>query len=241
MIKVAICDDLPEEIGKLKVLIENYALDNHLQISVSGFCDEEEISAVLDDASSYDIIFLDIYMDSLNGLDLAKHITVSGEKSNIIFVSSSSEHALDAFGVNALQYLTKPVNCEKFENAMKIALKHKIKREKTVSILSGNDIIKIPFDNIIYAEAQRNYQKIHLSNGGTETTRISNTKLYELMQERSEFVRLGVSFILNLKFVSRISAKDIVLTSGKVIPVPRGSFAQLKERYFAYYNMGGNI
>lgn len=238
MIRVAICDDLPEEIDKLKVHINRYALDNQMQFSVFGFSGAEEITAALNESASYDVIFLDIYMKSLNGLELARHIAVDGEKSNIIFVSASGEHALEAFGVNALQYLTKPVSCEKFENAIKIALEYRKKRGEALTILSGNGVVKIPFDHIIYAEAQRNYQKIYLSTGESETTRISNTKLYELVQTRGEFVRLGVSFILNLKFVSRISAKDIVLTDGKTLHVPRGSYAGLKEKYLAYYSGG---
>lgn len=240
MIKVAICDDLPEEIEKLKVHIERYAIENQMQISVSGFSNAEEIIAALSKAVSYDIIFLDIYMESLNGIDLARHITVSGEKSNIIFVSTSTEHALDAFGVNALQYLTKPIDYDKFENAMSIAIADKAKREEAVSILCGNEAVKIKFDDIIYVEAQRNYQKVYLQNGEIKNPKMSHSKFYELLKGRMEFIKCGVSFILNMKYIQRISGKDIVLTNGKSLPVPRGSYAGLKEKYLEYYS-GGNM
>ena len=240
MIQVAICDDIPEEIEKFKVHINRYANENQMQISVSGFSSADDIICALDNSAMYDVIFLDIYMDVLNGIDLAGRIAKQGKRSRIIFVSTSLEHALDAFGVNAIYYLVKPVEYDRFENAMSIALADKAKREEALTILSGNDVVKIPFDNIIYVEAQRNYQKIYLTSDRTEITKMSNSKFYEFVQARSEFVRLGASFILNMKYIQRISGKDIVLTNGKSLPVPRGSYAGLKEKYLEYFS-GGNM
>ena len=240
MIRIAVCDDIPEEIEKLKVHINRYADENQMQILVSGFSSADDIIATLDNSAMYDAIFLDIYMDALNGLDLAGKIAKQGRRSRIIFVSASLEHALDAFGVNAIYYLVKPVEYDRFENAMSIALADKAKREEVISIMNGNEVVKIPFDSIIYVEAQRNYQKVYLNNDTNEFTKMSNSKFYELVQARGEFVRLGASFILNMKYIQRISGKDIVLTDGKTLPVPRGSYAGLKEKYLEYYS-GGNM
>ncbi len=75
MIQVAICDDIPEEIKKLKVHINRYANENQMQISVSGFSSADDIISALDNSAMYDVIFLDIYMDVLNGIDLADKIS----------------------------------------------------------------------------------------------------------------------------------------------------------------------
>lgn len=75
MIQVAICDDIPEEIKKLKVHINRYANENQMQISVSGFSSADDIISTLDNSAMYDVIFLDIYMDVLNGIDLADKIS----------------------------------------------------------------------------------------------------------------------------------------------------------------------
>ena len=79
MIRVAICDDIPEEIEKLKVHINRYANENQMQISVSGFSSAEDIIFALDNSATYDVIFLDIYMDALNGIDLAGRIAKQGK------------------------------------------------------------------------------------------------------------------------------------------------------------------
>ena len=75
MIQVAICDDIPEEIKKLKVHINRYANENQMQISVSGFSSADDIISALDNSAMYDVIFLDIYMDVLNGIDLPDKIS----------------------------------------------------------------------------------------------------------------------------------------------------------------------
>ena len=75
MIQVAICDDIPEEIEKLKVHINRYANENQMQIPVSGFSSADDIISALDNSAMYDVIFLDIYMDVLNGIDLADKIS----------------------------------------------------------------------------------------------------------------------------------------------------------------------
>lgn len=240
MIQIAICDDLISDIEELKTHINRYGKENSLQFGVMAYSTPADILAALTQADMYDLIFLDIYMDSLNGIELARHIRKQGVKSRIIFFSTSNEHALDAFGVNAIQYLVKPVQYEAFANAMKLALIAKAHREEAISIVTGNDVMKIPFDKIVYVESQRNYQYIYLENGETQKTRMTCSELYDFMRNRPEFVKVGVSYIVNLEYVVRVSAKDIDLTDSRKIPTPRGCFAGIKEKYIQYFRIGGD-
>lgn len=240
MIRIAICDDLTADIEKMKTHIIRYSKENSLQISVMAYSTQNDILNTLKKADTYDIIFLDIYMESLNGIELARHIRKQGVKSRIIFFSTSEEHALAAFGVNAIQYLVKPVEYEAFTNAMKMALIDKAHREEAISIEYGHEVIKIPFENIVYVEAQRNYQYLFLTNGEPRKTRMTCSELFDYMRDRPEFVRVGVSYIINMEYVIKITSKDIELADNKKIPMPRGNYAILKEKYINYFDMGGN-
>lgn len=240
MIRIAICDDLTADIEKMKTHIIRYSKENSLQISVMAYSTQNDILNALKKADTYDIFFLDIYMESLNGIELARHIRKQGVKSRIIFFSTSEDHALAAFGVNAIQYLVKPVEYEAFTNAMKMALIDKAHREEAISIEYGHEVIKIPFENIVYVEAQRNYQYLFLTNGEPRKMRMTCSELFNYMRGRPEFVRAGASYIINLEYVVKINSKDIELTDGKKIPMPRGNYAILKEKYINYFDMGGN-
>ncbi len=239
MIRIAICDDLVTDIEKLKTHITRYSKENSLQISVMAYSMQNDILNALKKADTYDVLFLDIYMESLNGIDLARHIRKQGVKSRIIFFSTSEEHALAAFGVNAIQYLVKPVEYEAFANAMKMALIDKAHREEAISIEYDYEVIKIPFENIIYVESQRNYQYLFLTNGEPRKTRMTCSELFDYMRDRMEFVRAGASYIINLEYVVKINSKDIELANGKKIPMPRGSYALLKDKYINYFKPGG--
>lgn len=241
MIRIAICDDLTADIEKMKTHIIRYSKENSLQISVMAYSEQDDILKALKKADTYDIIFLDIYMESLNGIDLARHIRKQGVKSRIIFFSTSEDHALAAFGVNAIQYLVKPVEYEAFTNAMKLALIDKAHREEAISIEFGYEIIKVPFENIVYAESQRNYLYIYLTNGEPRKTRMTCSELFDYMRNRLEFARVGASYIINMEYVLKITSKDIELIDNKKIPMPRGSYAILKEKYINYYELGGNV
>ena len=93
----------------------------------------------------------------------------------------------------------------------------------------------ILFKNILYVEAQKNYQLIYLKDGGSQKTRMTVSELFEFMKEREEFVRVGASYILNLDYTIKVTSKDIEIIGGKRIAVPRGAYSTLKEQYLDYY------
>jgi len=235
MLRIAIFDDLASDIEAIKAHIERYAVSEFIKMDIENFSEEEDILAALEHYDDYDIIFMDIYMKSLNGIDLAKTLKKPGMKSRIIFFSTSLEHFREAFGVNAIQYLVKPVAYEEFANAMKIALSEKVYRSEAISIQCGTEIVKILFEDILYVEAQRNYQLLYLKNGKYHKTRMTSSELFQHLRGRNEFVRVGASYILNLNYVIKITSNEIEIINGKMLPVPRGAYSRLKEQYLDYY------
>ena len=100
MLKFVICDDLTTEANTLKNHIERYAREKSLRVEIDAYSEAQTILAVLARIAEYDLVFLNIYMERLNGIDLARWLREQGDNSRIIFFSTSKEHALDTFGVN---------------------------------------------------------------------------------------------------------------------------------------------
>lgn len=239
MIKIAICDDINKEIQALTSHIDRYAQENSLSFSVSPFSMQEDIVDVVRRSTEYDIIFMDIYIDALNGIELARKLNERGAKSRLIFVSTSTDHALDAFGVNALQYLVKPVSYDAFKNAMNIALENIMRSASAISVVTGDGVHKIAFDSFIYAETQRNYQRIHIYGADDKTTRMTSTELFNSLCDRPEFARVGVSYIVNLQHIEKIVPYEITFSNNCRISVPRRVFDSIKDTYFKYFMWGG--
>lgn len=238
MLKIAVCDDRTEDIALIRKLIEKYAQEQELVIEAEYCWQPQEVLRIMAHANEFDCLFLDIYMGNLNGMEIARHIRRNGVSCQIVFFTSSMEHALDAFEVNASQYLVKPIRYDALVNAMNIVLGHSEEKKVAVSVTVGNRVVAVPLADIIFAETQRNYQMIHMEDGSVLKTRMTCTELTSLIGNRSEFIRLGASYIVNLKYVRQMSANDIELKSGYRIFVPRGCYARLKEKYMEYFMMG---
>jgi len=163
-----------------------------------------------------DLIFLDIHMPDLTGLDMANSLK-DGPK--IIFTTAYSEYALDGFKVNALDYVLKPLDYATF---LKSALKAqtyfdriKIGREDLKAssnhlfIKSEYKIIRIEIENILYIEGMREYVRIHLENSKPLMTLISMKKIEEKLPS-SSFMRIHRSYIVNLQKITTIERNRII-------------------------------
>lgn len=233
MTKILICDDSQEDMTKLKESIIRYSLENNISFKIDGFNKNDEIIAALEKSSGYDLIFLDIYMEALNGINLAQLVRKNNKSVKIVFFSTSKEHALEAYGVNAAQYLVKPVEYAELKNAMDLILdKH---TDKSLSFETSDGIIKIKLADFMFSDTQSHYQAITLTNGNVYRVRMSCAALYNMLAENDEFVRAGASFIINLNYVVRITQNKTEFAGGYSLPTPRRSYAELKQRYIDYY------
>ena len=109
-VKLLICDDDVTEIEKLKGLIRIYSEKSGVRFQMVCCSAREEILREIQRNERYEILFLDIYLEELNGVDLARLVRTHNAKIKLVFISTSPLHALEAFGVNASQYLVKPVS-----------------------------------------------------------------------------------------------------------------------------------
>ena len=203
-IKVLICDDEREEVEKIQQMLMLYGEKTMLPFAVESCSTPKEIKEKFQNSAQFDIIFLDIYIDRLNGIDLARVVRHENTESKIVFISTSNLHALEAFDVNAFQYLVKPVSYNKFSHMMDILLKENLGKQ-FISLYAGSTLIKVYLQDFVYAETLRNYQEIRFSNGTTERFKINGTVLFEMLAEQKRFVRVGASYIVNLDYVLRIT------------------------------------
>lgn len=143
MIKIAICDDEKIEIDLLYKEIMKAADEAKIVVS----CDKLLYGNILLDhiqnrKTVYDIIFLDIYMPDITGLNLAKNIKKFSPKTEIVFVTLSRQHAVEAFDLHALHYIIKPVNVQQIKDVF-IRYDNKYKVKKTIEVRVGRDLIQL--------------------------------------------------------------------------------------------------
>jgi DNA-binding LytR/AlgR family response regulator len=170
-----------------------------------------------------DLIFLDIQMPDLNGIDFYKNIK---QETMVIFTTAYSNYAVEGFNVNAIDYLLKPIEFERFKIACGKAKdycgylkKSNSDTSKNLYVRSEYALIKIPYSDILYMETMDDYIKIHLQSNKTILTLMSLKKMLEKIPQ-NEFVRVHQSFIVSLAKIVSVRGNNISLP---IIDIPIGT------------------
>ncbi|WP_026517928.1 LytR/AlgR family response regulator transcription factor [Butyrivibrio sp. MC2021] len=225
MYKVAICDDEEKCVKEAAALLEDYN-KTHPQhtFAVDVFMSSIELLGAME-KENYDIYLLDIYIDKMNGIEIADLIRKKDEEAHIVFMTSSNAFYKDAFRIHAVHYLEKPILKEDFFDAMDRACQKEDTRFLTVK--DGNQVCKVAIGDVLYVESEDHYKRIATEN---DTYMVRST-LKELMDELTEeyFYALGVKSIINLTKVLRITKDTLVMEDGKEFSVPRGTYRTLSE------------
>lgn len=238
MYLIALCDDEAAELSKTEQMLENYK-KQHPQTEFAVRCfksADELLSMVREENYMPDFLLLDIYMPETMGTEAARELRSMGNKSKIIFLTASKEHALEAFGVDALQYLVKPVSEQMLFPLLDRFFKdaEKMRRKYLLLRIDGR-FQRVSVNDIVYCEAQGKIQHLHLADGMQYLLHITITEIYEMLSGYREFVRVGIAYIVNLEHVENLNSKELQMDNRKKIYLPRGSYQPLREKYFNYY------
>lgn len=241
---IALCDDEKAELDKTEKLLNDYE-EKHPEINftIKRFESADELLYMIKEKNyAPNLIFLDIFMpghkgqqDSL-GMEAAKELRDMGNRANLVFLTTSREYALEAFDVDASQYLLKPVTEERLSDVLDRFMESaETERKKYILLRIDGRLARVHVNDIVYCEAQGKKQRLYLANSGEILLRMTMTELYEQLSDYPEFVRIGAAFIVNMDCIDSMSAQDIYLNTGKKIYLPRGAYRTLKEMYFRYY------
>ena len=237
MIKLAVLDDEKAYLDRISALLTKYEQDKNVQIEACFFLDARDVLAKVESGEKFDAYLLDIYMQDMTGMSVATELRNRNVKSPIVFLTSSTDHALEAFGVNATHYLLKPYTEEHFFFAMDKAMQS-VKDHQNDSIVMkvDNGYRHFTIQEILYAEAEDKYQRIYLRGGEKILVRITSTELYEKVKEFDCFFRCGRSHIINLNHVRKVTASSVLLKTGKELKLSHTAIAALKTAFFNYFN-----
>lgn len=212
MIKAIAVDDEPLAL----LVIENYCARNeHIEL-MKTFSNVKDAQKYLNQFP-VDLLFLDIQISRSNGMEFYKNLN---KKIPAIFTTAFAEYALEGFNVAALDYLLKPIEYERFEEAVNKAVLILVDKKLTedaefLTIRADYKLNKIAYIDIIFIEGLDDYVKIHLTSGKKITARISMKSILEKLPEKL-FMRVHRSYIVNSKYVTSIQNKVIQLGEHKI-------------------------
>jgi DNA-binding LytR/AlgR family response regulator len=213
-------------------MINKYCKDYNLELELYDY---ENGHKLLSDFKheKFKLIFLDIYMDDINGIEIAKEIRLHDSDIIIIFMTTSKDHALDAFEVDAMQYLVKPVDYKKLHNIFNKFQKLFTDNMRFIEVPSNGLSVKIFLKDIYYIEVYNKTSLIH-TNLQTIKTYTPLSKLWELLG-KDPFLRCHRSYIVNMFYIDDILENDFLLKNGDKIPIRREAYSDIKQIYSDYF------
>lgn len=228
---IAICDDEQEICSSIekniRLLYEN-----------ADIIQFEDGKALVEYGGGFDILFLDIQMEGMSGMEAARELRRRGCKATIIFVTAIEEYVFEAFDVGAFHYIVKPFDKAKFFEILRKAVAEResikakdVKDEPSIAIKTGNTTKKVYLYKIIYIEVFNRKVVIHKADGDVECY----GKLIELEDRLSEdFVRCHRAYIVNLRYVLKYTANSITLENGTEILLSKQKYADFVRKYLKY-------
>ena len=208
--KIAICDDRQEDREYVRQLTARCSAEQFL------FSYPQQ---------DFDLLLLDIEMDGMDGVSLAKQVRRTNELMQIVFITGYSDYITEGYEVAALHYLMKPVKEEKLFAVLDRAVERLHKNTKVLTLETAEETVRVPLYQVSALEVQRNYVTVHARQD--YTVKKSLSELMEQLDER--FFRVGRSAVVNLNDISRVTRSDIYLTDGRSIPLPRGAYDKLNR------------
>jgi DNA-binding LytR/AlgR family response regulator len=237
MIELAICDDEAQEIERTQGMLMKYLKEHpQYELKIHSFSAPLELLSFVEENGGFDVLLLDIYMAGIKGIDLARALRNLGDEGEIIFLTSSRDYSLEAFEVNAAQYLVKPYLEESLFSALDQVMRRiEVDRRAVIVLKTSEGISRIAPRDVVYTETSRNnYQLIHTIQGQKMEVRMTSAELFTLLSMNKFFIRCGASLNLNLKYIRQISKKIIFFDTGEQIAYPYRSYKKLKEEFLHF-------
>lgn len=224
-LQIAVCDDEPIIANDIRERLLQYKPDYVVDLYQSG-------KELLGTKKEYDLIFLDIEMPEISGMEVATELREREYEGNLVFLTSHTEFMPDAFKVKAFRFLQKPIVDAAFQEAVDEAEKEIMNYKKIlVHTTEGTRLLSIK--DIIYFETVRNYTYIHIKQGEIETRKTLREWMERIGSEH--FYQVHKSYVVALRYIETIASDGITMKyANDKIPVSRRKIKEMKDIFFAY-------
>jgi Response regulator of the LytR/AlgR family len=222
--KIAVCDDCQQDVMQIKTFFDR-------EHDVALYTDARNFIADIEEKKThFDLYLIDIYMDTINGIDVAKRIRERDEDAVICFISSSDAFYRQAYDLYAVQYLLKPIQREKVEKLV-TRVSQQISRDKAMSLQfrSRGQMGSVPYRKILFISSREHTIFVQCRDGNIQKFK---GKLSEIALRvcGDTFFRCHQSFIVNMYHIDRLHGNEIFM-SGYRIPVSRRYLPEVRRRY----------
>lgn len=228
MIKIAVCDDNKEICSQIEEYILKCTENKNLKVEIDKFYSGKNLLEKMKPQNPYKLIFLDIEINNENGSDIGYEIrmVMKNHSVNIIYISSYKKYAMSLFRSRPLDFIIKPITCEKINKVFNILQEIGYNDEIFFEVKNGKNIKKILYTNILYFMGK-----------GRKIIIATIDKDYECYMKLNDidapnnFMQVHKSYIINCKYIDEYRYNEIILMHNIRIPVSRTYQKEVRKKY----------
>ena len=226
MIKCIAVDDEPLALEQLTGYIARVPF---LQLIAS--CQDAFSAMQVLSEEEVDLMFVDIHMPDLNGLDLVRSLVV---KPLIVFTTAYPEYAVEGFKVDAVDYLLKPFDPEKLCRILSTIQFRQSQNSRYIELISDRTPVKIPVRSILYVDTYRNAVQVHTTDAGIIRSYITFQKFEELLEGMKCFLSCYRGCIVNMDHIEKSTDEGFVMDNQELVTVRKRGSNAIKKAYLEY-------
>ena len=239
---IAIIDDSAKDISLLYEYICRYCNEHKVHASIRQFTQEKAFLYTLK-TEKYDLVFLDIFMRDTDGIMVAKEIQKLNPRCQIIFSTSSKEHAVKAFRLHALDYLLKPYTYARLEDSLD-RFEHTAARfTHYIELKEGRFQTRVLITDIMYVDYHNHYIQVHTPSGIVRSY-MSFGNFSPMLSPYGQFLWCYRNCMVNMDYVDTWEDSDFILKNGERLPIFKSHKKEIIQAYANYifdYVNGGTI
>lgn len=215
MLRIAICDDDGRFTGELEEMVRREAAEAGAAVDTETYSDGDMLVTDIEKGHRYDLIFLDIEMERVNGINAARHIRRMDRSALLIYVSGYEQYFKELFEVEPFRFLSKPVDGAKFRKYFHDACARIGETEAYYRFSFNKKIGKVAVRDIVYFESRNRIVHIFMADGSVERFygKLNDVEK-ELSEGRHEFLRIHQSYLVNYSYIGRMGFSEVIVVMG---------------------------
>ncbi len=230
--KIAICDDSTADPNYIKDMTRCWAAEGRYVLHIDTFVSAESFLFHYAEHKDYDILLLDIEMEGMDGISLAKKLRQENDQVQIVFVTGFPDFMAQGYEVSALHYLLKPLEEEALCRVLDRAAANLKKADRSVIFTVDGEALRLDVREIMSAEALAHFCRINTLRGQFEV-RQNFSELAEKLGEG--FIRTHRSYLVQVACIRRISKTEVILDNWEKVPLSRSNYHAVNQAFIRHF------
>lgn len=229
--RTAIIDDRSDDRESLYRELDTVLREKGYRVDAIDLFESGEQFLNAFDTGKYDLLFFDIYMEGINGIEAAAAVRRTDRSVKVVFVTTSNDFAAESYSLRADYYLLKPFVHEDIVKAIDIINLEDYEMQRVVRLPDDSTCL---LHDILYSEYYNHRIILYLKNGRKKKIRASQAQIEEILCANDSFLTCTKGIIVNLEYVNRIDESTVFLKEGYQVPVSRRRLADIRKAHAAY-------